>query len=269
MTVRTARLSAALLFAAPLAVSLLHAQGVEYAAGTTRYRVSANAKGSQTSPMGSADFQVGVQEQITVNVMKHAKDTLMATMTLDSIAFQSSAGQVPDPSKMTGARFVTLMSLTGKFYSSKAPDGIDPALRQLTDGIGRFLPAFRGNVANGVTWADTITARVPVQGVDMDRTSVSSYKVSGDTTIGGQKAFRVQRITTSKATGSGAMQGTPVTMETSGTSAGAFFITPKGVFLGATSTDDENTKITVLAQNAQNVEISVKQNVQTKVEAIK
>lgn len=266
MTVRTARLSVALLFAAPLAAAPLHAQGVEYAIGTTKYRISTNLKGSQTSPGGNADFQLGVQERITVNVMKHAKDTVMATMTLDSIAFQSAAGPAPDVSKMTGARFVTLMSPTGKFYLSKAPDGIDPALRQIADGIERFLPAFRGTVANGVTWADTITARVPMQGVDMDRTSVSSYKVNGDTTIGGAKAFRVQRSTTLKATGSGAMQGTPVTMEITGTSTGAFFITPKGVFLGATSIDDVTTKITVLAQN---LEIGVQQNVQTKVEAIK
>jgi hypothetical protein len=265
MTVRTARLSVALLFAAPLAAAPLHAQGVEYATGTTKYRISTNAKGSQTSPMGNADFQLGVQEQITVNVMKHAKDTVMATMTLDSIAFQS-AGPAPDVSKVTGAHFVTLMSPTGKFYSSKTPDGIDPALGQITDGIGRFLPAFRGNVANGVTWTDTTTGKVSVQGMDMDRTSVSNYKVNGDTTIGGETAFRVQRITTSKAAASGAMQGTPVTVETTGTSTGAFFISPKGVFLGSTSTDDGNTKITVLAQN---VEISVKQNVQTKVEAIK
>jgi len=266
MTVRTARLSVALLFAAPLAAAPLHAQGVEYATGTTKYRISTNAKGSQTSPMGNADFQLGVQERITVNVMKHAKDTVMATMTLDSIAFQSSAGPAPDVSKMTGAHFVTLMSPTGKFYSSKTPDGIDPALGQITDGIGFFLPAFRGNVANGVTWTDTTTGKVSVQGMDMDRTSVSNYKVNGDTTISGEKAFRVQRITTSKAAGSGSMQGTPMTMETSGTGTGAFFITPKGVFLGATSSDDVNTKITVLAQN---VEISVKQNVQTKVEAIR
>jgi hypothetical protein len=266
MAVRTAHLSVALLFAAPLAIAPLRAQGVAYAAGTNKYRVTANVKGTQTSMMGNAEFQVGVQEQITVNLMKHAKDTVMATMTLDSIAFQSSAGQSPDVSKMMGVHFVTLMSPTGTFYFSKAPDGIDPSLASITDGIGRLLPAFRGNVANGVTWTDTTSGKVSVQGMDMDRTTVSNYNVRGDTTIGAEKAFRIQRITTSKAAGSGSLNGAQVTIETSGTSTGAFFLTPKGVYLGGTSTDDANTKITVLAQN---LEIGVKQSVQTKVEAIK
>lgn len=266
MAVRTAHLSVVLLFAAPLAIAPLCAQGVAYAVGTNKYRVTANVKGSQTSPMGNADFQVGVQEQITVNLMKHAKDTVMATMTLDSIAFQSSGGPSPDVSKMMGVHFVTLMSPTGTFYSSKAPDGIDPSLASITDGIGRLLPAFRGNVANGITWTDTTAGKVSVQGMDMDRTSVSNYKVRGDTTIGVEKAFRIQRITTSKAAGSGSLNGAQVTVETSGTSTGAFFITPKGVFLGSTSKDDSSTKITFMAQN---IEVGVKQNMQTTVEAIK
>jgi len=55
-------------------------------------------------------------------------------------------------------------------------------------------------------------------------------------------------------------------METVGNSTGAFFVTPKGAFLGSTNTDDVNLKITILAQNT---EITIKQVVQTKTEAIK
>ncbi len=43
-------------------------------------------------------------------------------------------------------------------------------------------------------------------------------------------------------------------------------MTPNGVYLGSTSTDDVNVKITIVSQNA---EISIKQLVQNKVEAIK
>ncbi|MBC7671747.1 MAG: hypothetical protein H7247_04935, partial [Polaromonas sp.] len=59
MTVRIARLSAALLLAAPFAAAPLAAQA-EYAAGTTRYRVTMDAKGTQTSPMGNASFELGL-----------------------------------------------------------------------------------------------------------------------------------------------------------------------------------------------------------------
>ena len=224
MTVRIARLSAALLLVAPFASAPLMAQA-EYAAGTSRYRVTSNMKGTQTSPMGNASFEVGMEEQLTVSVMKHAKDTVMATIKVDSIAMNGSGAPTPDLSKVTGAQFVTLMSPTGKFYSSKAPAGMDPALGQITDNIGRFLPSFRAGVANGMTWTDTTSGKISQQGMDMDRTSISTFKVNGDTTIGGEKAFRIERVGTTKAAGSGTMQGTPMTMETIGNSNGAYYLT--------------------------------------------
>jgi hypothetical protein len=55
-------------------------------------------------------------------------------------------------------------------------------------------------------------------------------------------------------------------MASTGTSNGAFFLTPKGVYLGGVSTDDVDLKITILAQNA---EIIIKQNSTSKIEAIK
>ena len=51
MSVRSARLSLALLVAAPVVVAPLSAQGVEYAAGTTKYRISTTTKGTQSSPI--------------------------------------------------------------------------------------------------------------------------------------------------------------------------------------------------------------------------
>ena len=62
------------------------------------------------------------------------------------------------------------------------------------------------------------------------------------------------------------MQGTPITIETTGSGNSVYFMSPKGAFLGATSADEVNSKITVLAQN---VEIGVKQSVQTTIDAIK
>ncbi|CAN5384637.1 hypothetical protein BH09GEM1_BH09GEM1_06180 [soil metagenome] len=265
MAAHLTRLSMALILASPLGGTLA-AQSAEYTTGTTKYRIVTNIKGSQSSPGGSQTFDIALREQITVGLMKHAKDTVMATMTLDSISLSSSAGSPPDVAAIKGAKFVTLMSPTGKFYSTQAPAGLDPATAQITEGIGRFLPAYRGNLAKGTTWSDTTTGKISQQGMDLDRTIVSTYTVAGDTTIGGQKALRVNRVTTTKASGGGNAQGTPITMETMGNGNSVYFLTPKGAFLGATSTDDVNSKITVLAQN---VEIGVKQSVQTTIEAIK
>ena len=265
MTVRTARLSAALLFAAPLAAAPLSAQGVEYAPGTTKFRVTTTTSGSQTTPAGTNSFDVGVEQKITVNVMRHAKDTVMAMLTLDTIAIKT-AGPVPDLSKLMHAQFVSLLSPTGKFYSTKAPDGLDPQLAQIAEGVGKFLPSFRGNLAPGTVWSDTVSGKVTQMGLEMDRTNVSNYRVEGDTTIDGQKAIRIVRNATVKGAGAGNMQGTPVTMELGATSTGSFFITPKGMYLGGSSKEDALSKITIIQQN---MEITIKQNGTTKTEPIK
>ena len=63
MTVRLTLLPVALLSLAPLMAAPLRAQGVEYAPGTTRYKLSTLTKGSQASPMGNQDFQVDARQQ--------------------------------------------------------------------------------------------------------------------------------------------------------------------------------------------------------------
>ena len=101
--------------------------------------------------------------------------------------------------------------------------------------------------------------------MELDRTIVSHFTVEHDTTIGGVKAFKVARVTSVRAAGGGSTPGTPVSMESSSTSHGAFFVSTKGVFLGGSSNDDVNLTLRIIAQDA---EISMKQNAQTKIEPI-
>lgn len=260
MIARALPLLAALL---PLARPI-YAQGVEYAAGTTRYRVSTTTKGSQTTPLGSSDFEVGVEQRITLSIARQAKDTLLATVTLDSIDV-SGAGAMADLSALRGAQFVSLVSPTGRVYSTRSPTNANPLVTQLAEGIARFLPSYRADLKQGATWADTTVGRLSQQGMELDRTIVSNYTVQHDTTIGGVKAYKVGRVTSVKAAGSGTPQGTRVSMESSSTSNGAFFLSETGVFLGATSSDDVDLKLKILAQGA---EISMKQNAQTRVEPL-
>jgi hypothetical protein len=254
-----------LIVAAALPVArAARAQGVEYADGTTRYRVSTTTKGSQTTPLGSSDFELGIQQQITLSLARQARDTLVATVTLDSITI-SGAAAMADVSALRGARFVSLVSPTGKVYSTRAPTNANPLVSQLAEGIARFLPAYRPDLRLGATWADTTVGRVTQQGMELDRSVVSNFTVQSDTVIAGVKAFKVHRLTSVKAAGSGTPQGTPVSMESSSTSDGAFFLSPKGVFLGATSNDDVDLKLKILAQGA---EISMKQNARTRIEPL-
>jgi hypothetical protein len=260
MSARLALLPTVLL----LGASPLVAQSVEYASGTTRYRVSTTTKGSQSSPMGESNFEIGMRQQITLSLAKQTKDTLLATITLDSIAM-SGAASGADVSSLLGARFVSLVSPTGRVYSTKAPSSTNPLVSQIAEGITRYLPVYHANLRTGLAWSDTTSGKITQQGMEVDRTVVSNFTVERDTTISGTKAFKVARVTSVKAAGSGTSQGTPISMESVSSSNGAFFVSSTGVFLGATSNDDVNLKLTILAQGA---EISMKQSAQTRIEPI-
>jgi len=265
MTVRSFALPAALLLVAPLAAAPLRAQGVEYSAGTMHYRLSSHTKGSQTSPMGSQDFQGDLKQQLTVNLTRPSKDTVVATVTVDSLSLESSQGK-PDMSELVGAKFVAYLSPTGKLYSSKAPESTNPMLAQVTEGVARFLPSYRSNLRAGMTWADTVSDKVNQSGMELNRTVVSNYKVLGDTTVSGEKAFKVSRVSQAKAAGTGTTQGQPISLESASNSDGVFFLSPKGVYLGGRQNDGIDVKITILAQGA---EMNVKQSTTSTIEAVR
>jgi len=264
MTVRSFKLTAALLFVAPLAAAPLHAQGVEYAAGTMRYRISTVNSGSQTSPMGSQDFHMDVNQLLTVNLARPVKDTVVVTVTLDSMDVVGSPVK-QDLTPILGSKFVTYISPTGKLYSTKAPEGGDPLLAQVSEAVARFLPAYRANLHSGMTWADTVTDQVNQQGMELNRTVAYTYKVLGDTTVAGAKAFKVSRLSKAKAAGSGTTQGQPISIESATTSDAVFLLSPKGVYLGGRQNDDIDVKITILSQGA---EINVKQTATSKIQAL-
>ena len=265
MTARPFLLPVVLLLSLPLLTVPLPAQSVEYAAGTTRYRLSTSTKGSQTSPMGNQDFQVEARQQLTVSIAKQTADTMVATVTLDSLTVKSSQG-TPDLTRLLGSTFVSFISPTGRVYSTKAAEGSDPTLAQLSENVARFLPTYRRELKPGMTWADTTTGKVSQQGIDVDRTIISTYKVAGDTAVEGEKAFKIERASTVKAAGSGSTQGTPVSLESATTSNGVFLLTSKGRYLGGRQTADIEVKITILAQGA---EIKIKQLAESRIEAIR
>lgn len=244
----------ALLLALPLGSAALRAQGVEYAPGTSTYRISTATRGTQSSPMGSQAFDVGVEQRVTVNIARQAKDTLLATLTIDSISLRSS-GPTPDVSRYRGTKFTTLLSPTGTVYSTHAPEG-DQILGQISEGIARFLPTYRRDLRPGMTWSDSTAGKVTQQGMEVDRTVIADYVVAGDTTVDGEKAFKVKRHTKTKAAGTGTPNGNAVALQSATSGDASFVLSPRGVYLGGSSNDDIDLKLTIVAQGA---EISVKQ----------
>lgn len=259
------RLVPALLVALPAAAAPLAAQRVEYAPGTTHYLISTTTTGSQTSAMGNRTFELGLDQRLTVNLTKPARDTVVATLTIDSLAMHTQEAGVPDVSHLKGSTFVLHLSPTGKVYDTKPPANADALLSQLSEGVSRFLPTFRPDLRVGRTWADTSTGKVTQQGLQVDRTIIATYTVTGDTAIAGEPAFKMKRVTNVTATGSGTSGGQAVTLESTTQSDADFLLGKRGVFLGGNTKDDVNLKFVIVAQNA---EITIKQQARTKIEAV-
>lgn len=261
MPARPALLAAALLLVAIPSIAHVDAQAIEYATGTTRYLVTTNTKGTQSSPMGTQSFEVGVRERLTVAVGRPAKDTLVATMTLDSLTV-TSASPFPDVSKYQGSQFVSRLSPTGRVYSTTGPNGQDVLLGQLAEAITRFLPVYRPNLRVGLAWADTTSDKVTQQGIEVDRTTIAAYEVQGDTVVGGTPAFRIKRRATMKAAGSGTTNGSSVGLTTLSTSDALLLLSHQGVYLGGDANDGIELTITIAGTTP--TVISVKQtSVQT------
>lgn len=257
MTARSAPfITAALLLAAPLLRSPLGAQGLEYATGSNSYHVTIATRGTQTSPMGVQDFEIAVRERLTVDVARPAKDTLVATVTLDSLSL-TSAGPTPDVGKYQGTRFVSRLSPTGRVYSTRSPDAADGMLSQLAESITRFLPTYRPDLRVGQAWSDTTSDKVMQQGMEVSRTVVADYRVAGDTMVAGEKAYRITRRSTMKAAGSGTANGSAVGLTSASTSDATLLVSAKGVYLAGDAKDDIDLKVTI---GAQGPEISIRQS---------
>jgi hypothetical protein len=260
MLVRSSRLVLAFALALP---TVAVAQAFEYATGTSRYRVTQTTKVAQEAMGQKQEFESSNNQVMTVTLARAAKDTLAMAIVLDSIVASGPMGPTPGLEKLMGMKVNAKISPAGAFYSSAGPkDEAIPNASTIADAMGRFLPKIRAKLAKGAAWTDTITGRIALGGIDVDRKTVSKYVVAGDTTFGGEKSWKVMKQDSTSMSGSGAPQGQAMTMEGTSTGNGTLFVSPKGVFLGAEGEEVSNLKI-VLSANG--MEIGVTQTANTKV----
>ena len=244
------------------------AQGFEYAAGTSQYRITSKTHGSQEAMGQKNEFDTSNNQLLTVTVARQARDTLGVTITIDSLTAVGPMGMAPPGiDKLVGVTIAAKMAPHGAVYSSIGPkDDSIPQGSQVTDEMSRFLPRIRAKLAPGVTWSDTTTGKLSQGGIDVDRRTIARFTVVGDTSVAGQKAWKLARETSTNLSGSGTAQGQPMTMEGLSTGKATLVMSQGGVFLGGINEDQANIKI-VLAANG--MEIGVNTTANTTVEKVK
>jgi hypothetical protein len=241
-------------------------QQFQYAPGTAQYRMTVDAKVTQTMMGQNNENEVTSGQKFTVALSRAATDTLAMVVTIDSIAQMTPAGPMPGLDSLVGKKVQALLAPNGQFYSSQVgtPDS-SGMLSSVSSQLVHFLPAIRAALANGATWTDTVSATTSQNGLELKRTVISTYTVDGDTVVEGTKAHRLRRASTSTTSGSGTMQGQAVTMQGTSTGNGVAVVTADGAFLG--SSNSENAKASVTLTDA-GMTIDMQTAAETKVEKV-
>jgi hypothetical protein len=242
MSLIIARRAVQLAFACATVTSIASAQSsASYAPGKLRYHVTTVSTRAQPLGGGRApfDFTTTTNQWIALDVAPQSGDTLKVGITVDSIRITSTLdAPPPDLTVLQGAKFAGTMSPRGRIYVLTPTSGTtDGKLVATATALKRFLlPLPAKSLAAGASWADTVVEHPKVGTINITSSSVTTYKVAGDTTVSGQHAWRIDRYTTIAQLGKGVEAGQPLEISTSGTITGMQFFTDKGVLLGGSST---------------------------------
>src|SRR6478672_250604 len=242
MSLHTIHRLGLLILASGSVTSIASAQSsASYAPAKLRYHVTTVSTRAQPLGGGRApfDFTTTTNEWIALEVAPQSGDTLKIAMTVDSIRITSTLdAPPPDIAVLQGAKFAGTMSPHGRIFTLvPTPGSTDGKLVATATALKRFLlPLPPRALAPGASWADTVVEHPKVGTINITSSSVTTYKVAGDTTVSGQHAWRIDRYTTIAQLGKGMEAGQPLEISTSGTVTGMQFFTDKGVLLGGQST---------------------------------
>ena len=210
-----------------------------YQPGTYRYAVTTTVERSQDQPADRPPFtfQVVTKQQVTLALAPAAGDTLDLTITVDSVSVSSGlAAPAPNLDRIRGAKLKGTLSPSGRVYTFQAPANADPETTALYGAFRRFLVPLPSAPSVGSRWVDTTTDRVTKEGLDVTTRTITTSRVAGDTTVGGQPAWRIERNSVIEAHGTGSEGGRELRVRNDGTIVGTHYVSPRGVYLGSTST---------------------------------
>jgi len=240
------RLSAMLLVAGTLpALGQIH-----YAPSVQHYRLHSTVERTQEQNGQKTSGVITNEQQVTVALQapgaKSAltdKDTLSFAVTLDSVSLSSNlAAQLPDVSVMQGTKVSGVMLPSGKVISfksdTKATDGVDR--ESIVSSMAHFLLTLPATAGAGASWTDTATTNFSKDGNTLKTSTITVSRVIGDTTVGGQPAWRVHRASTLIISGTQQQSNQQITMDGTGSGEAMYYIGRNGVYLGSTSTQSMN-----------------------------
>ena len=234
-----------------------------YAPGTHRYRVTRESKSSQ-EVMGQVQASaVRTFEEVTLELRAGSRDTMRFVFTLDSASREADIPSAAETVPAKGRPVSGQLSARGvvRQFDTDASPGED-----LTAAYRNFLPLLpAGGVKAGMTWTDTLETPFKQSGIEGSTRTIIASRVLGDTTIGGQTAWRIERTGTLGMKGTGMQSGAELVLTGSGSANGVSWVGMNGVYHGARSTQELKLTIEVPAAT---LTIPISQTTVTRIDRI-
>jgi hypothetical protein len=237
-----------------LAAGTLPALGqIHYAPTTQHYRLHSTVRRVQEQNGQKTDGTITNDQLVTMAIKasngKSAltdTDTLHFAVSLDSTTMSSTlAVQLPDVSVMQGTTVTGDMLPTGKVLNfksdTKAADGVDR--ESIVASMAHFLLPLPAAATTGTSWTDTANTNVSKDDNTLQTQTITNSSVVGDTTYGGQKAWRVRRQSVLKISGTQKQSNQVITMDGDGTGDGMYYIGANGIYLGSTASQKMNMTV--------------------------
>jgi hypothetical protein len=242
-----------------------------YASGTRRYRITSVDTRTQDQAGGRAPFEFATTttQFVTMVLASKARDTLALTLTIDSVVVNSTLdAPAADVQSFRGARMEGTMSPQGKLYVFAPPAGVtDNQTISLYRAFSRFLTAVPPQLGPGTTWTDTSAATFKRGEFDIKTSTVTTSKVTADTTLGGQHAWRVERSAVIATSGEGKEKDKPIHLLADGTIRTVQFLSVSGIFLGSTGTQTNRVQMS-MEESAGGVSSPIQEVIKSTVESL-
>jgi hypothetical protein len=220
-----------------------------YASGTRHYRITSVDTRTQDQAGGRAPFEFATTttQFVTLALASKARDTLALTLTIDSVVVNSTLdAPAADVQSFRGARMEGTMSPQGKLYVFEPPAGVtDNQTISLYRAFSRFLTAVPAKLGAGTTWTDTSSASFKRGEFDIKTSTVTTSKVTADTTVAGQHAWRVERSAVISTSGEGKEKDKPIHLLADGTIRTVQFLSASGIFLSSTGTQTNRVQMSM------------------------
>lgn len=224
------------------------ADAPSYSPGTYKYSLLTVIKRSQSFSNSEITSTITADQRMALALSAHGDDSLAFQLTITEYSLHSDLpAQLPDVGKMKGTMVMGTMSTGGRLasFSHVSPVTAGADVDALAEKMSHFLPALESDTGAAASFADTTTDKLGGEGGSITERTITVTTLDGDTVFAGARAFRIRHSSALASAGTIMQSGVPLPLTSDGTGDGMFYVSEKGVYLGARVVSTSTSRISL------------------------